>query len=443
MYLKLGHIPTIIGSSKETAIEILKNQDLAFCSRPETIAGLKFSYGGLDIAFSAFNDHWKQLRKFSNADVFSTSRVQSFRGIREEEVGILMKAIRRISSSGKLINLSEMALCIFNNITYREVFGKRLSADGECGTSPHHDLIMAAVSFLGGFNVSDFFPSFWWVDFLMGSRMKLERRFREMDALFEEEIEERLLSIENHGRRAPQDFLDVLLFCQVQKDPLLGFLLSGDEIKALLMDMFFGGTVTTALTTVWGMTELMRNKEAMHKAQEEVRKVVGNKGKVEEDDLKHLHYLKLVIKETLRLHPAAPLLGPRECMKDTRINGYFVPAKTRVVVNITSISRDPQWWPEDPENFRPERFENSSINYNGNHFEFIPFGSGRRICPGMTLGLASVEIGLANILYGFNWSLPEGMEVKDIDMREHFGIGVSKKTPLVLMANPVNSEVCV
>ncbi|XP_020591838.1 cytochrome P450 71A1-like [Phalaenopsis equestris] len=440
MYLKLGQIPTIIASSKETAFEILKTQDLIFCTRPETIVFSKFSYGGLDMAFSPFNDHWKQLRKFFIADVFNPRKIQSFRRIREEEVGILMNTITRISSSRKLINFTDMALCLFNNIIYREVFGKRLSADGECGASPHHDMIMMAVSFMGGFTVSDFFPSFWWADFLTGSRMKLQRCFRMMDELYEKEIEERWVSIERLGRSPPQDILDVLLLCLVQKNPLLGFLLSRNEVKALLLDMFFGGTVTTALTTVWGMTELMRNKEAMKKAQDEVRQVVGNKGKVEEDDLKQLHYLKMVIKETLRLHPAAPLLGARECMKDTKINGYDIPAKTRVMVNISCMSRDPELWPDDAEIFKPERFENSSVDYKGNHIEFIPFGSGRRICPGFALGLAGVEIGLANVLYRFDWTLPEGMEGKDIDMREHFGIGVTKKTPLMLMANPVKFE---
>ncbi|KAK8940432.1 Cytochrome P450 71A1 [Platanthera zijinensis] len=434
IHLKLGHVPTVIASSKEAATEILKTQDLFFCSRPQTISGSKFSYGGLDIAFSPFNDHWKQLRKFTNAEIFSTARVQSFRSIREEEAGILMNTIKRDSANGKLINLSEMALCLFNNITFREVFGKRISADGECGSSPHHDMVMEVVALMGGFNVSDFFPSFGWVDFLTGNRLKLRRSFRQMDALFEKEIEERLKTIHSHGRSQHQDFLDVLLLCQVERDPNLGFLLSRDEIKALLVDMFFGGTATTAVTVVWGMTELMRNKSTMKKAQREVRQAAGDKGRVEEDDLKHLHYLKMVIKETLRLHPASPLLGPHECLKDTQINGFDIPAKTRVIVNFTAVGRDPRWW-EEPEIFKPERFENNSIGYKGNHLEFIPFGSGRRTCPGMALGLASVEIAFANLLYSFDWSLPEGMEEEDVDMGEHFGISVSKKRPLILMAD--------
>ncbi|XP_020591819.1 cytochrome P450 71A1-like [Phalaenopsis equestris] len=439
MYLKLGQMPTIIASSKETAFEILKAQDLTFCTRPESIVFSKFSYGGLGMAFSDFNDHWKKLRMLFKDEVFSTKKIQFFRRIRVEEVGTFMDTIRRISQSGKPINFSDMALCLYNNIIYREAFGKRLSAEGECGASPHHDLIMMVVTFMGGFTVSDFFPSFWWADFLTGSRAKLERCFRVMDGMVEKEIEERLFTIERGGRSPYPDILDSLLLCQVQKNPLLGFLLSRNDVKALLLDMFVGGTMTATLTVVWGMAELMRNREAMKKAQDEVRRVVGNKGKVEEDDLKQLHYLKLVLKETLRLHPAAALLA-RECMKDTKINGYDIPAKTRVMVNVSCISKDPEWWPADPEIFRPERFENSSVDYKGNCLEYTPFGAGRRICPGFALGMACVELGLANVLYGFDWNLPEGMEAGDIDMTEHFGIGVTKKTPLMLMAKPVNFE---
>lgn len=344
-----------------------------------------------------------------------------------------MNTIKRdCVGNGKLgINLSKMALCLFNNITFREVFGKRISAEGECGSSPHHDMIMEVVALMGGFNVSDFFPSFGWVDFVTGNRLKLWRSFRKMDGLFEKEIEERLKTID---RSQHQDFLDVLLLCQVEEDPSLGFLLSRDEVKAILVDMFFGGTATTAVTVVWAMTELMRNKSIMRKAQQEVRRVSGDKGKVDEDDLKHLHYLKMVIKETLRLHPASPLLGAHECLKDTRINGFDIPAKTRVIVNFTAVGRDPRWWAE-PETFKPERFENNSVSYKGNHLEYIPFGSGRRTCPGMALGLAGVEIAFANLLYCFDWSLPEGMDEEDVDMGEHFGISVSKKLPLILMVD--------
>lgn len=444
MHLTLGQIPAIVASSKETASEILRTQDHIFCSRPQLIASSHLSYGGQDIAFSPYNDHWKQLRRFSNAEFFGASKVQSFRTIRDEEVAILVNTIRNDCRDGKAINLSKMTVCFFNNIIYREVFGKRTSADGESGASRHQDLVTAVIDLLPGFSVGDLFPRFWWLDWVTGWRLKLERSFRKMDKLFDEEIREKEIKITSqrlNDEEEEENFLALLLRCEVEKHPLLGFLMSRNDTKAFIMDLFFTATETAAVTIEWGMSELMRSPKAMKTAQEEVRRVVGaGKPKVEEDDLQRLHYLKQVVKETLRLHPAAPLLGQHECMKDTKINGFDIPAKTRVIINASAIGRDPKSW-KDPESFRPERFLNSPVNYRGNHFEFIPFGSGRRICPGMAHGVVGVEIVLANLLYSFDWEMTKGMKEKDLDMEERYGVSISRNNPLILMAKPTAIDV--
>ncbi|KAK8930552.1 Cytochrome P450 71A9 [Platanthera zijinensis] len=442
MHLKLGQISTIVVSSKEMASQILKTQDLIFCSRPQLVASTLLSYGGLDLAFSPYNDYFKQIRRFSIAQFFSASRVLSFRPIREEETRILVDTIRKDSARGKAVNLSQMAVCLYNNIIYREVFGKRTSAvEGESGLSRHQNLITSVIDLLPGFSIGDFFPSLWWLDLVTGWRLKLQRTFREMDLVFEKELRARKITKNTNGVGEEEGeeqgvFVDVLLRCEVEKDPLLGFLLSRDSTKALLTDLFFTATETAAVTVEWGMSELMRNPRVMKKAQEEIRRVVGaDKGIVEEDDLQHLDYLKLVINETLRLHPAAPLLGQHECMKDTKIEGFDIPAKTRVIVNASAIGRDPRIW-NHPEMFLPERFLNSQINYKGSHLEFIPFGSGRRICPGMAHAIAGVELAFANMLYSFDWDLPVGVREKGIDMEERYGVSISRKTPLILIANP-------
>ncbi|CAH2051329.1 unnamed protein product [Thlaspi arvense] len=162
----------------------------------------------------------------------------------------------------------------------------------------------------------------------------------------------------------------------------------------MCQDIFLAGVNTSAVTLSWAMTELIRNPRVMKKVQDEIRTSLGDKKeRVTEDDLTQLHYLKLVVKETFRLHPAAPLLLPRETMSDIKIQGYDIPAKTQMIINIYSIARDPKLW-IDPDEFNPERFLDSSIDYKGLNFELLPFGSGRRICPGMMMGIANVEMGL-------------------------------------------------
>jgi cytochrome P450 len=161
------------------------------------------------------------------------------------------------------------------------------------------------------------------------------------------------------------------------------------------------------------MTFLMKNPKAMRKAQEEVRNLFGNKGFVDEDDVQQLPYLKAVVKETMRLQPTAPLLIPRETTKECCVGGYEIPAKTLVYVSAWAVGRDPEAW-ENPYEFNPDRFLGSSIDLKGNDFELIPFGAGRRICPGIFIALATVELSLANLLHKFDWEMPSGVE--DIDM---------------------------
>lgn len=183
------------------------------------------------------------------------------------------------------------------------------------------------------------------------------------------------------------------------------------------------------------MSQMLRNPRTMQKAQEEVRQLYGEKGNVDESQLHKFKYLQLVIKETLRLHPPAPLLLPRENKERCEINGYEIPANTKVMVNAWALGRDPKHW-EEAEKFKPERFADSTIDYKGNNFEFIPFGAGRRMCPGMTFGIANVELPLAQLLFHFDWKLPEVMKPEDLDMGENFGATVRRKIDLKLIPIP-------
>jgi cytochrome P450 family 71 subfamily A len=203
--------------------------------------------------------------------------------------------------------------------------------------------------------------------------------------------------------------------------------------------MFLGGSDSTSTTVEWAMAELVKNPAIMKKAQEEVRRIVGNKSKIEDSDVNQMEYMKCVIKETLRMHPAGPLLAPRETTSSVKLGGYDIPDKTTVYINAWVIQMDPEIW-EMPEGFLPERFENNKVNFNGQNFQFIPFGSGKRKCPGMAFGLATTEYMLATLLYWFDWKLPANdASLQDIDMTEKFGITVTKKVPLCLQPIAYNN----
>ncbi|CAA7053592.1 unnamed protein product [Microthlaspi erraticum] len=201
----------------------------------------------------------------------------------------------------------------------------------------------------------------------------------------------------------------------------------------LSQDVLLGGVDTSAITMTWAMTELARNPRVMKKVQSEIRNQLGNnKSMISIEDTEKLDYMKMVIKETWRLHPPAPLLVPREVINEFEINGYVIKPKTMLQVNVWAIGRDPDTW-KDPEVFLPERFLDSKIDTKGQNFELLPFGGGRRICPAIFMGTTMVEFGLANMLYNFDWKLPEGMVVEDIDVEEAPGLTVSKKNDLLLV----------
>lgn len=199
--------------------------------------------------------------------------------------------------------------------------------------------------------------------------------------------------------------------------------------------MIAGGTESSAVTVEWAISELLKRPEIIKKATEELDRVIGRERWVEEKEIQTLPYIEAIVKETMRLHPVAPMLVPRQTREDVTINGYDIPAGTRVLVNVWTIAHDPAVW-ENPDEFRPERFLEKSIDVKGHDFELLPFGSGRRMCPGYNLGLKVIQVSLANLLHGFNWRLPDGMKNADLSMEEIFGLSTPKKDPLQAVVEP-------
>ena len=186
------------------------------------------------------------------------------------------------------------------------------------------------------------------------------------------------------------------------------------------------------MTVEWALSELLKKPEVLAKATEELDRVVGRGRWVTEKDMPNLPYVDAIVKETMRLHPVAPMLVPRLSREDTSINGYDIPAGTRVLVMVWSIGRDPELW-EAPEEFMPERFLGSRLDVKGQDYELLPFGSGRRMCPGYSLGLKVIQVSLANLLHGFTWRLPDGVE---LSMEEIFGLSTPRKYPLEAVVEP-------
>nr|XP_004249946.1 cytochrome P450 83B1 [Solanum lycopersicum] len=422
-----SNVPIIVVSSAKLAKEVLKTQDLVFCSRPSLVGQQKLSYNGHDIGFAPYNDYWREMRKICVLHLFSLKKVQLFSPIREDEVSRMIKKIYQQAVNSQVTNLSNLMISLNSTIICRVAFGVRF--DEEAHERKRFNYILAeAQAMFAGFFMSDFFPSLSWIDKLTGMIDRLEKNFKDLDEFYEELIEQHYNP--NRPKSMEGDFIDILL--QLKKDQLTPIDLSLEDIKGILMNVLLAGSDTSSSVIIWAMTILIKNPKAMKKVQEEIRNLIGNKGIVNEDDIQNMHYLKAVIKETLRLFPPAPLLIPRESMKISTLEGYEFQPRTIVYVNAWAIARDPEIW-ENPEEFMPERFLNSNIDFKGQDYELIPFGAGRRGCPGLALGVASVELALSNLLYAFDWELPYGLKKEDIDINGKPGITVNKKNDLCLI----------
>ncbi|XP_059299294.1 premnaspirodiene oxygenase-like [Lycium ferocissimum] len=429
MYLQLGEIPAVVVSSPKMVEEVLQTHELAFATKPQLTSITITTYNYKDIAFAPYGDKWRQMRNICVTELLSTKMVKSFSSIRRDEISNLISSIQSTKGS-RVVNLTEKILRFTNSVTCRSAFGKVYTNQDEL-----INLLRDVLDTLGGFDVADLFPSWMLLHKMSGVKSKLIKLHQKVDVALEnivnEHIKNRALgSKENGDQFGGEDLVDVLL--RIKENNELQFPITSDHIKAIISDMFAAGTETSAATIIWALSEMVRRPKIMAKVQSEVRQAFKGKTNFDEEDLEKLSYLKLVIKETLRLHPPSTLL-PRECRKLTYIDGYTIPPKTRVLINTWALGRDPESW-DNPESFIPERFEKSPVDYMGNYFQFIPFGSGRRICPGMQFGLTNVKHPLARLLYHFDWALPNGASPKDLDMLEKTGLSAAKQKDLCLIA---------
>ncbi|KAL8457998.1 hypothetical protein ACS0TY_035754 [Phlomoides rotata] len=427
MLLHFGKVPVLVASSSEAARDIMKNQDLIFSSRPKLSIPDRLEYGSRDIAFAPYGEYWRQVRGICVLHLLCLKRVQSFRRVREEETSLMVEKIR---SSSSIVNLSELLVSTMNDIVCRVALGRKYGEDGE--GRKFKMMLEEFMVLLGTFNVGDYVPWLAWINKINGLDRKVEKIAKQFDEFMEGVIQEhRERKRDRSGDDLVLDLVDALL--ELQRENEGSSPVEDDTIKAVVQDMFGAGSDTTSTALEWTIAELIRNPRAMEILKTEVRQVAGHKQEINEQDVEKMAYLKAVIKEGLRLHAPVPLLVPRESTQDTKVLGYEIASGTHVLINTWAIARDPSFW-ENSEKFIPERFMDTNMDFRGLHFEFTPFGAGRRGCPGIAFALAVNELALAKLVHNFNFALPDGVRGEDLDMSEVYGISARKKHPLLLVA---------
>ncbi|KAL8123738.1 cytochrome P450 84A1-like [Apium graveolens] len=439
VHLRMGFLHMFTVSTPDMAREVLQIQDNIFANRPATMNISYLTYDRADMAFANYGPFWRQMRKISVMKLFSRKRAESWDSVREE-VDDMVKIV--LSKTGCSVNIGELVFGLTRNIIYRAAFGT-LSHEGQ---DEFIKILQEFSKLFGAFNICDFVPGLTWADpqGFMGRVVKARASLDGfIDSIIDAHIEKKKSSKNGIIDEGNSDMVYELLdFYGEEKAKVSEFedqnsslKLTRDNIKAIIMDVMFGGTETVASAIEWAMSELMRSPKDLKKVQQELVNVVGLHRRVEESDFDKLTYLKCCIKETLRLHPPIPLLL-HETAQDAEVAGYHIPARSRVIINSWAINRDPNSW-TDPDTFKPSRFLQEGMpDFKGSNFEFIPFGSGRRSCPGMQLGLYALEIAVAHLLHCFNWELPDGMKPSEVDTDDVFGLTAPRATRLVAVPTP-------
>ncbi|CAN1126450.1 Cytochrome P450 84A1 [Linum perenne] len=382
-HLRMGNINMVTVSSPEIAKQVLKSQDNIFSNRPTNIAINYLTYDRSDMAFANYGPFWRQMRKISVMKLFSRRRAESWESVRDE-IDSMVQTVAA-NPTGNPINVGELIFTFTMNLTYRAAFG---TSNNNKGQMEEFIKILQEFSRLfGAFNIADFIPFLGWMD-PQGLFPRMVNARSSLDKFIDQIMDDHLLKNTSTTTSSTK--------------------LTKDNIKAIIMDVMFGGTETVASVIEWAMAELLKSPDDLKRVQQELSNVVGLNRHVEERDLDKLTFLKCILKETLRLHPPIPLLL-HETAEDTEVSGYFIPKRSRVM--------------------------KACLTSRGSNFEFLPFGSGRRSCPGMQLGLYAIELGIAHLLHSFDWELPNGMKPNQVDMSDAFGLTAPRATRLIAVPN--------
>ncbi|KAJ9697336.1 hypothetical protein PVL29_009233 [Vitis rotundifolia] len=407
--IRLGMHRTLVVSSHEAVKECLTTNDKAFASRPISSAGKLLGYNYAGFGFAPYGPLWREMRKLSVTELLSNRRLNELKHVLVSELDVCIRDLYSLGKETNWVNpikvaMSEWLEQLTFNVVLRMVAGKRYFNNGLHGNEEARHAIAAIKKFMsltGAVVASDVIPFVEWMD-LQGHLGSMRRVAEQLDPFVEGWVEEHVTKLKSDPS-SRQDFIDVML--SVLKD-----------------NSMFGHTRETVI------------KATVMRAQEELDLKVGRGRWVEESDIENLIYLQAVVKETLRLYPPGPLSIPHEAIEDCNVCEYHIPKGTRLFVNVWKLHRDPGVWP-DPEEFQPERFltTNANLNVFGQHFELIPFSSGRRSCPGIALSLQILHLTVARLLQGFNMTTPLNAPV---DMTEGIGITMPRATPLEVMLTP-------
>ncbi|CAI9292224.1 unnamed protein product [Lactuca saligna] len=433
MSLKLGSRTTIVISSPDITKEFFHTHDTSFLNRSVPIALRAGDFDKYSMMWMPAGDQWRKMRRITKEYLFSVLQLDAREFLQRKKVQELLNHVDGCCKDEKALNIGGAVFTTALNILSNFMFSIDLAQFGLESVQEFKDAVCALLEAGGKPSLPDLFPilnSFNLLGFLQKENVNATKLLSIFDKIINERLQTRSTLYSYDGVSTKNsDVLDLLLNLNLKDESRF----TQNDMRILFLTLFIAGTDTTSSTVEWAMSELILNPQTMKTARSEIIKLMQNKNEsIQEYDISQLPYLQAVIKETLRLHPPAPFLIPREAIHDVDVHGFMVPKNAQILCNVWAMGRDPNVW-SDPDMFIPERFLDTKIDYRGQDFELIPFGAGRRICPGLNLANRTLPIILGSLIHKFDWKVVG--RPKDIDMEETFAITLQKAIPL--MAFPI------
>ncbi|EEF52318.1 cytochrome P450 81Q32 [Ricinus communis] len=434
LYLKFGSRPAVLVSSPAAVEECFTKNDIILANRPKLLAGKHLGYDYTTLVWASYGNHWRNLRRIASIELLSSNRIQTFSNVRVEEVRSLARRLFRGSMDGEFmtVDMKSMLFELTLNVLMRMIAGKRYYGENTAeldDAKKFKEIVTETFQLSGASNIGDFVPALKWVG-LTNIEKRLEILQRKRDRFMQELVEEhkRANSDDSASGKRCKTMIDVLL--DLQKDEPEYY--TDEIIRGMMLVMLTAGSDTSAGTLEWALTLLLNNPEALLKAREEIDTNVGQSKLIEESDIANLPYLQGIINETFRMQPAAPLLPAHESSEECILGGFKIPRGTMLLVNMFAIQNDPKLW-EEPTKFKPERFLSTEGKGEGLGYMLLPFGAGRRRCPGEGLAIRNIGLGLGTLIQCFEW---ERIGEEMVDMVEGSGLSMPKAHPLVAKCRP-------
>ncbi|KAK8453934.1 hypothetical protein SEVIR_5G366500v4 [Setaria viridis] len=429
--LRMGQRNLVVVSSPPLAREVLHTQGVEFGSRTRNVVFDIFTGKGQDMVFTVYGDHWRKMRRIMTVPFFTNKVVQQYRAGWEAEAAAVVDDVRADPSAATegVVLRRRLQLMMYNNM-YRIMFDRRFES--------MDDPLFLRLRALNGersrlaqsfeYNYGDFIPIL--RPFLRGylriCKEVKETRLKLFKDFFLEE-RKKLASTKAMDNNGLKCAIDHILEAQQKGE------INEDNVLYIVENINVAAIETTLWSIEWAIAELVNHPEIQRKLRQELDAALGPGHQITEPDTHRLPYLQAVIKETLRLRMAIPLLVPHMNLHDAKLGGYDVPAESKILVNAWYLANNPDSW-RRPEEFRPERFleEERHVEANGNDFRYLPFGVGRRSCPGIILALPILGITIGRLVQNFELLPPPGQDKIDTTEKGgQFSLHILKHSTIV------------